>query len=159
MSPRRPRILSRTALVVLLIAGAASAEAGCARSQPAGGAQQAGEPETGPGMAWDLADLSREEQVELLERDLRRHFGPEVRVGQIRRVAAATRGVLIVDLDTSGLREGGSLLFVNEQGRAVAGGTLLVVKPHELIAEYDETLVDNGRAVTRDDLAVLNLRP
>lgn len=93
----------------------------------------------------------------MFERDLRRHFGPDVRVGQIRRVAAATNGALIVDLDTSGLREEDAVLFVDVRGRAVAAGTLLVVKPGKLIAEYDTTLVDAGRPVRSDDFAVLNL--
>lgn len=105
----------------------------------------------------EFTDLSREEQVELLERDLRRHFGPEVRVGQIRRIASATRGALVVDLDTAGLREGDPVLFIDSDGRAVAAGTLIVVKPLELIVEYDPTLVEDGRPLTLDDFAVLNL--
>lgn len=112
-----------------------------------------------PQVASDFTRLSREEQVELLERDLRRHFGREVRVGQIRRIAKATRGAQIVDLDTAGLREGDSVLFVDQQGRAVAAGTLVLVKPLELIAEYDATLVEDGRALALDDFAVLNLTP
>jgi len=149
------RSLAGAALFVawLAVGGSGCSDTRSAANSVAVGGDMAGSTQ----MAAEFTSLSRAEQVELLERDLRRHFGPDVRVGQIRRIATATRGALVVDLDTSGLREGDSLLFVDQQGRAVAAGTLLVVKPHELLVEYDETLVENGRPVTLDDLAVLNL--
>lgn len=164
MAPDRSRPLcslaSRALSCVLGIAGFAMIASGCAATGQPAAEKYAGATtlasERSP-VVPQFDDLSRQEQVELLERDLRRHFGVAVRVEQIRRIAPATHGALVVDLDTAGLREGDPVLYIDPDGRAVAAGTLIVVKPLELIADYDPTLVDEGRPLSLEDFAVVNL--
>ena len=140
------------------LAGALAA-GGCAKDAGRWAAEDAARPAPQPAATAPSQVLSLRETVEVLERDLRRNIGPEVRVGLVMTIAPQTRAARVADLDTSGLRVGDPILFIDATGKSIAAGRLVEVRSGGLIADYDPSLVTDGRGVRVEDFAVLNLSP